>query len=141
VAQNNQHEFNIHNLRFFTSTIDGKVKSGISRYINFYMLFMLGWISYGILLPVGVKLSALIRKFVDYIGLEIPPIWFGSLFITNYLSFEIIFKLTLANYPALKIGETYEFNAAMILLLIVTFFLRNIKNKYSDPVVNNFRNN
>jgi len=127
VLKNNvQHEFNIHNLRFFTSyNADKKIKEGLGRYINVYMLFKIFWIGYGILLPLISLLYYGFYKNDNVIGLKLPPISIGLLFIFNFIIFKILLKATLLKYPHLNIGECYEFNEAFIFLLIGLFFIIN----------------
>jgi len=126
-SENFQGEFNIHNLKIFNSKDeDGNLISGI----NIEVLFTLFCFGYGIILPFICILFNDLKRIANNIGLLIPPISIGLLFILKILITRIFFSAS--SYAEMRIGESSEVSSVFILLLIGLSFFK--LNEFKKPV-------
>lgn len=133
IEANDQNEFNIHNLEFFTSVDDeGNVKKGIRRYINVNSMYFIFCIGYGVLLPIFFIIFHKYKNILDVIGLKIPPVSLGFLFLINYAIFKKYFYD--ASILNIRIDETFELNSAYIFFIIALVFIKDefIESKLSE---------
>jgi len=121
---NAQGEFNFHNLRLFNAVDES---GHPTRGLNINMLFALFCLSYGVLLPGLVLIFENLERITNFIGLYIPPISLGLLFIVKSAASKLIFS-NLA-YKDLRIGESSEFISVSILFLISLSFLKRTYHK------------
>ncbi len=132
IADNNtQHEFNVHNLKVFSSFDSNGIKPGLSRYITVSALYLLFCFFYGIVLPALQMRIGFIRKIVERIHLPVPPLILGILFLVNYIVYRSISHLDVMGDPSIHfhsiIDESFEFCSVLIFLLISLSFLQHIK--------------
>jgi hypothetical protein len=85
-ANNFQGEFNLHNLNFFERRYGDKGFWAVMRDVG--RMFAIFWFMYGIVLPISLKLSGRLRKFVQYIRLPVMPLTIGVFFLINYVTFQ-----------------------------------------------------
>lgn len=91
---NAQGETNIHNLWPMQATNpDGTRKSGLALLLNFNRLYSIFWLVYCVVLPLAVSASEYVARARNFLGLPVPPIAVGSLFVANYLIFLLIVGL------------------------------------------------
>ena len=121
-AKNAQNEFNIHNLKVFSSFDENGIKSGLSRYMTVSAMYLLFCFFYGILFPAFFIRIGFIRKLVDKIHLPIPPLIVGIFFLINYLIFKSLSHVDVLGDPSVHfhsvIDESFELGSALIFLLI-----------------------
>jgi hypothetical protein len=129
-ANNFQGEFNLHNLNFFERRYGNKGFWSVMRDVG--RMFAIFWFTYGIVLPILLKLSGRLRRFVKYIRLPLMPLTIGLFFMVNYLQFqyfEDIHKLVCvrlgminnANCSSLPVEMREWFDS--LLFLVFTVFL------------------
>ena len=121
---NAQDEFTIHNLRIFNALDEN---GNPTKGLNINMLFALFCLGYGVLLPVLSIIFKNIERITNFIGLDIPPVSLGLLFIVKSMVSTIIFSNF--SYKDLRIGESSEFISVFILFLISLSFLRSTNPK------------
>jgi hypothetical protein len=85
-ANNFQGEFNLHNLNFFERRYGDKGFWAVMRDVG--RMFAIFWFVYGIVLPISLKLSGRLRRFVQYIRLPVMPLTIGVFFLINYVVFQ-----------------------------------------------------
>jgi hypothetical protein len=85
-ANNFQGEFNLHNLNFFERRYGDKSFWAVMRYVG--RMFAIFWFMYGIVLPLSLKASLRLRRFVQYIRLPVMPLTIGLFFMVNYVVFQ-----------------------------------------------------
>lgn len=139
-AKNAQNEFNIHNLKVFSSFDENGIKSGLSRYMTVSAMYLLFCFFYGILLPAFFIRIGFIRKLVDKIHLPIPPLIVGVFFLINYLIFKSLSHVDVLGDPSVHfhsvIDESFELGSALIFLLISFSFLQNQKvPKHNEDLI------
>lgn len=126
-SENFQGELNIHNLKVFNSKDeDGNLISGI----NIEVLFTLFCFGYGIILPLICIVFSDLKRITNNLGLQIPPLSIGLLFIVKILITRIFFSAS--TYAELRIGESSELSSVFILLLISLSFLK--LHNFKKPV-------
>lgn len=85
-VNNFQGEFNLHNLNFFERRHGDKGFWGVMRDVG--RMFAIFWFLYGIVLPVSLKVSSRLRRFVKRIRLPVMPLTIGMFFMVNYVVFQ-----------------------------------------------------
>ena len=148
---NVQGEFTIHNLEIFNGKQFDKAKrSGIQRLLEMDMLFKIFIFSFGILLPLAVWHIKPFSKFVQKIKLPVPPVSIGIFFFISWLGRGVVLRFLHKPLPGEDprkhwamvnaASEYYEFQVAMVLLIIGFFFyknnLRNLMGKDIKQVIN-----
>lgn len=98
MAENDQGELNLHNLRVF------------DEFISFDRLAQLFWLMYGVLIPVTAALSKRAGSFLNRY-LPVMPVWVAVFLIFDQV---VAWSSNLVNYlyPTLYTGRYYEFGAA-----------------------------
>jgi hypothetical protein len=85
-GENLQGEFNLHNMNFFDRRFGQK--SFWDVMYDMTRLFAIFWFLYGCVLPVAMKLSSRLDRFVQKIRLPVMPLYIGVLFLVNYAVFQ-----------------------------------------------------
>ena len=114
---NRQHEFNIHNLKWFHGRDELEQEKGfVGKLLNMDRLFSVFWFTFCLCIPVVYSFSQSTRTLIDRIRLPIVPISFGILFVSNYA----ISKLFSLNPHVYKHGlvETKESLFAFFFLCV-----------------------
>jgi hypothetical protein len=125
--KNIQNELNLHNLELFDSkNIDGQYKTGISYFLSINFLYKLFWLIYGIILPVVCSFSGIVKNVANKIGLPVPPVILGSLFLINWTICKIMLSFLLPDGRSdqyyYSVGEIREFGAAFIFMILGAYF-------------------
>jgi len=90
-SMNLQEETNLHNLDiFYGKGADPKDRSGWSRVFNLLTLFSLFWLAYFVFVPLLNKFSRMARRLCEHVGLPVPALWIGGLFLANYAIFKLL---------------------------------------------------
>jgi len=130
--RNAQHEFNVHNLKVFSSFDSNGIKPGLGRYMTVSAIYLLFCFFYGILLPAFFIRIDFIKKIVQRIHLPVPPLILGVFFLVNYIIFKSLSHVDVLDDPSVHfhsvIDESFELGSALIFLLISLSFLRTVKN-------------
>ena len=138
-VQNNnyQGEFNLHNLNLFDRRSGDK--SAWQIMYDLGRLFAIFWFLYGCVLPVLIKISTRLNRFVQKIQLPIMPLYIGIFFMINYLVFQyfedihvnvclhlgIVNNANCSSLPV-EIREWYESLLFLVFALLV--LKKNVKN-------------
>lgn len=85
-ARNFQGEFNLHNLNFFERRYGDKGFWAQMRDVG--RMFAIFWFIYGIVLPISLKVSLRLRRFVEHLRLPLMPLRIGVFFLINYVVFQ-----------------------------------------------------
>lgn len=137
--KNIQNEFTLHNLKPF-SRVDSNynLKSGASRLLEFNLLFKVGTIFYGIVLPFLVFHFRWVRYLTKKIKLPVPPISVGMFFLFNWVVYRLI-NTSMPVYAA-RSGEVLESFGAFILFVISLFYYLERKriNYIGNDIKNSF---
>lgn len=81
-------EINIHNLWIFYHRYpDGYSKSFWKLLMNMNRLLSIMWLGFCVMLPLAERVSSGISDCCRRIGLPVPPLWIGGLFLATYISF------------------------------------------------------
>jgi len=67
-----------------------------------------------------------LSKFVTLLGVDVPPLSIGSLFVVKSIISQLFFSGPI--YTNLRIGESSEFISVFILFLITLTFVKERKN-------------
>ena len=126
---NMQEEFNLHNIDVFHGiTADGKEKTGFSALLTMHKMFYLACLLYLLVLPILYKKDK-IESFIDKLGAPVPSIFFGLVFIVNWIySRMLAANNTLDNHGIVEIKE------AVIALILFTiplsiFYFKSMGSK------------
>jgi len=126
---NKQGETNIHNLRAVEDLI---LPDGTKFNLNY--LYKWCWGVYCIFLPCLAASHQKLRKFFDRVGLPVPPISIGALYLTNLIIAQTIFATQdlprLVNYT---FDELQESNYAFILAILGGIELKRIYSRRCFP--------
>lgn len=125
---NVQGEFNLHNLEAVNSrTFERTDRTGWDRLLSINFLYKLFWFGYGIILPLGLFASGLVRRLAGALKVPGPPFVLGIFFLINYGIMKVL-GYALPPHPDLQyldtLGEAYECGTALVFLAIALFFLR-----------------
>ncbi len=118
---NAQNEINLHNLWIFYATNpDGQRKSFIALMLNMSRLFSIFWLLYCVVIPIVDNLSVRINSIFKNINFPVPPLWFGTIFLTNYIAFKLVcYFLADSKLEVLSsINELKESNYAFIFSIL-----------------------
>ncbi len=131
---NVQNEINLHNLKVFHGReATGERKDFWTLLLNPGRLFSIFWLTFCLLLPLAYFANKTVRKKVDErYNVPIASLWFGVLFIVNYViskMFEWSVPLELRN-SAIEIKET---NFAILFMLLLLYFHARLKERIKYP--------
>jgi hypothetical protein len=88
---NAQNETNLHNLWFSQAIAsDGTSKSGVELLLNANRLYSIFWLSYCLILPLLVGSSGFARRWAGFLGVPVPALVVGGVFLANYVIFRTI---------------------------------------------------
>jgi hypothetical protein len=122
---NLQKETNIHNLRLFNNP-----------YLDLPRLVTVICITYGFIIPILVKSSKRCNSLSGWLGLPVPSLAIGSLFLLNYLSYRFVIYVFHVDYEDNTLKELHESNQAVvffILALYLNFYRRRIQLINATP--------
>ncbi len=126
--QNVQEEFNLHNLEVFhPQDREGISKGGLYKLITVDFLYNLFWLLWCIIIPLLVFFSRRFDKLIKRIGLPVPVLSLGILFLVNFLALVYLRSLITAGKSDIfymKIREVYESVSALIFLMIARYFYK-----------------
>ena len=87
-AKNAQSETNLHNLAIIEGGVrDPQTQSFLRSLTNANRVFALFWLTFFIAVPLLVRASPAARSFASRLGLPVPSLWFGALFLLNHAAF------------------------------------------------------
>lgn len=127
-ARNIQGETNLHNIELFHgSNPDGTPRTGFESLLKMNRLFSLFWLLFCVVTPLAYRISRRLRKWCDWIGLPIVPLWIGGLFVAHAVVIYWIYTALAQTDPktAYNINELKETNYAIIFLILAWWELRN----------------
>jgi len=126
--QNIQQEFNLHNLEVFhPQDREGISKGGLYKLITVDFLYNLFWFSWCIMLPLLVFVFRDFDEWIRKIGLPVPVLSLGILFLVNFMALVFLRSLITAGKSDLfymKIREVYESVTALVFLVVAITFYR-----------------
>jgi len=124
-GQNVQGEFNLHNLEVFHATdLDGEHKAGLADWLTMEKMFALFWLSFCVLLPLGVASVRPLSRMVRRLRTPVVPIVIGLLFPLNYAIHRAL-EWVQSDRPQLAWpnSEVKESVFALLFLLVAVYFL------------------
>jgi hypothetical protein len=123
---NAQGEFNVHNLWLFQAKHpDGAQKSHLELMLNANRLYAIFWLVYCVLVPLAVMSSPRMARLAAYLGIPLPSLAIGGLFLANFLVFRLIVGLgeldraTVSAFDELK-ETNYAFGFLLLALSMVS---------------------
>lgn len=120
---NLQEEFNLHNMEIFHGkTVEGEDKTGIAALFTMHRMYYMSFLTYLFVIPLLFKMNSKIKAFIKKIGLPVPSIVLGILFIFN-LAYGNVMREIYSDLNGHSIVEIKETVMALILLLIPLSFL------------------
>ncbi len=116
---NAQNETNLHNIQIVHQwNPDGSEKGFVGKLVNMNRLFSLFWLTVFVVLPVAVGVSNRVRRRVEEVGIPVPPLWVGGLFLTSYLVYKVLAYLYSGTLRAHTLDELKEASYAAIYAFI-----------------------
>ncbi|MCD4748239.1 MAG: hypothetical protein K8R59_02595 [Thermoanaerobaculales bacterium] len=116
---NAQNEVNLHNLHWVHQwNPDGSEKGFVGKLVNMNRLFSIFWLVVFVLLPVTARLSERARRFLENVGMVVPPLWTGCLFLTSYAVYKVVLFLHAGSIRADALDEIKETSYAAIYAFI-----------------------
>lgn len=124
---NAQHETNLHNLWLFQAyNSDKSRKSSIELMLNANRLLSVFWVSYCVLLPLVELASDRAKSLFRWVGLPIPPLMAGALFIASYTTFQLIVAFAeLDSRDVSAFNEFKESTYAAAFAILAFYFVRS----------------
>jgi len=125
---NLQGETNLHNLKLFhPRNPDDTPKGFLPLLLNMNRLFAIFWLAYCVVLPLAAPRSERIRSLAQRLGIPVPPLWIGGLFLLSFAAPHLIEHLRGGASLAGPLDEIKEMaDAAVYALLAFVFLLRTI---------------
>jgi hypothetical protein len=121
---NAQEETNLHNLWFSQAkNPDGSRKSSLQLLLNANRLYSIFWLTFCVLVPVLVHSSNNFRRLMAFVGIPVPPLEIGALFLTNYLlSLAVVAFAYVDQDTVHAFDELKESNYALCFLILAFYF-------------------
>jgi len=124
-SHNLQGETNLHNLEpFHPRNPDGTPKGFLPLLLNLNRLFALFWLAYCVVLPLILPRSRSIRSLTERLGVPIPPLWIGGLFLLSFAAPHLIEHLRSGPTLAGPLDEIKEMAYAAAYFLLALVYLR-----------------
>jgi len=121
---NKQKETNIHNLWLFSG----------DSYLNLGRFVTIICITYGFIIPILVKSSKQCHSLGIWLGLPIPSLAIGSLFLLNFLSFRLVlYVFHVDNDVAGSLKELHETNQAVVFFILALYLTFATRQESSSP--------
>ena len=118
---NAQNEINLHNIQVVHQwNPDGSEKGFVGKLVNMNRLFSLFWLGVFVLLPAAALLSDRVRQRVDTVGIQVPPLWIGGLFLTSYIVYKLLAFISAGSLWAHTLDELKEASYAAIYAVAAT---------------------
>lgn len=122
-----QGELNLHNLNFWEALdIHDKSKHGLIRFYSSVAIYSYFWFIYCVMIPILNRYSLKIQKIITKLYLPVIHVFLGSLFLINFMTFELIERINLIALRSL--GEIKETNFALLFLFVSISLYMNYKN-------------
>ncbi len=123
---NAQKETNIHNLWIFHSRNPmGERKTFWGMFLNMSRLLSVFWFLYCVLMPLFAVLSGKIKNMFRILGIPVPSLWFGVLFLSSFMMLHLFIRgFGMENPSVGDINEFKEMSYAFIFLLLAFRFAR-----------------
>jgi len=132
---NRQGELTLHNLNFWEALdTSGNQKYGIVRLVSSVAFYTYFWFAICLIIPILNKSWSKANQFFEETGIPVIHIFYGALFLLNYIVFELVEKTSIELRP---VGEIKETNFALLYLavsvsLIIKFRLMTIAASGQD---------
>lgn len=111
---NRQGEITLHNLNFWEALdTSGNLKHGINRLFSSVAFYTYFWFALCIIIPILNRSWSKANHFFREAGIPLIHIFYGVLFLLNYIVFEFIEKVSIELRP---VGEVKETNFALLYL-------------------------
>lgn len=116
---NAQGEINMHNLQLVHQWHpDGTEKGFVAKLVNMNRLFSVFWLGAFVVLPLTAALLPRVRSWCTRLGVPIPPMWTGGLFLTSYIIYKVIAFIHEGTIRAHALDELKETSYAAIYAFI-----------------------
>jgi hypothetical protein len=114
IAENIQHETNVHNLKF-------------GAFLSLNRLFPIFWIFYCLVVPIAVKLSKKVETTLNKIHLPLAPIWLGVAILINAIIPKMLSLVIDIQYERVIWGmhEVKETILEMLLYILASYWMLN----------------
>jgi len=121
---NRQGEMNLHNLNFWEALDKhDKSKHGLIRFYSSVAIYSYFWFLYCVMTPILNKYSLKIQNIIAKLYLPVIPVFLGSLFLINFITFEIIERINIIDLRSS--GEIKETNFALLFLFAsISLYMR-----------------
>ncbi len=128
LENNRQGELNIHNLNFWEALDKhDKSKHGLIRFYSSVALYSYFWFLYCVMIPILNKYTLKIHNIITRFYLPIIPIFLGSLFLINFITFELIERIDIIDLRSS--GEIKETNFALLFLFAsISLYMKHKNN-------------
>lgn len=125
---NAQGETNLHNLWLMQATNpDGSHKSSLELLLNANRLYSMFWLAYCVALPLLVGSSDFARRWARFLGVPVPALIVGGLFVANYFIFQAIVAFGGLDRAAVQaLDELKETNYAFAFVVLGLRFLADM---------------
>ncbi len=119
---NAQSETNFHNIWIVHQwNPDGSEKTFVQKFINMNRLFSIFWLFFFVVLPTAASMSPAVRRWVEFTGLPIPPLWVGGLFLTSIITYKLILLTDAGAARAGPLDELKESTYAFVFFVLALF--------------------
>lgn len=116
---NAQNETNLHNIQAVHQwNADGSEKGFVGKLVNMNRLFSIFWMTFFVILPLSAARSIRVRRWAIRIGIPIPPLWAGALFLVSYGIYKILAFLYAGSARAHSLDEFKEMSYAAIFAMV-----------------------
>ena len=134
IKENNvQEEFNLHNLEVFHGkTKDGEEKTGIMALLTIHKMFYLAFLTYLFIIPLLHSKNSGIRSFVSKVGLPVPNIVLGLVFVFNWIYAKVLETMN----TELDGHGIVEIKEAIIALILFTLSMSFLDYNYIKDKMN-----
>ena len=123
---NAQNETNLHNIQAVHQwNADGSEKGFVGKLVNMNRLFSVFWMTFFVVLPLSAARSIRVRRWVTRIGIPVPPLWAGALFLVSYGIYKILASLYAGTARAHTLDEFKEMSYAAIYAMVAVSCLVN----------------
>lgn len=127
---NVQGEINLHNLEVFNrENFDKSVKTGIEKLLTVNTLYRLFIMFYGVIIPVLVIVSPMIKKMLEKIRVPLIPLNIGIYFFIAWIGFRLLNNFRLTEDIFFAGEEIFESLTAWVWFAIGFNFITNANKK------------
>jgi hypothetical protein len=131
---NVQDETSLHNLEILNAhDFAHTEKTGWRKLFTINFLYKLFCMSYGVILPALVGYVGFVKSMVQKIGLPVPPLLLGGVFLLNWVVFRIILSALLPSGKGAQyyysVGEIAECISAAVFFISAIALMRTERSK------------